>query len=60
MIVFSMQAEKLTWSLRKKILWSTCEFFSCLFDLQNLWNVSLRDDLRRRENSDFDLRYLRI
>ena len=33
---FSMQAEKLTWSLRVKILWSTGEFFSCLFDLQNI------------------------
>ena len=31
-----MQAEKLTWSLRVKILWSTGEFFSCLFDLQNV------------------------
>ena len=32
---FLMQAEKLTWSLRVKILWSTGEFSSCLYDLQN-------------------------
>ena len=33
---FLMQAEKLTWSLRVKILWSTGENFPCLFDLQNV------------------------
>ena len=33
---FLMQAEKLTRSLGVKILWSTGEFFPCLFDLQNV------------------------
>ena len=33
---FSMQAENLTWSFGVKILWSTDEIFSCLFDLQNV------------------------
>ena len=33
---FLMQAKKLTQSLKIKILWSTGDFFPCLFDLENV------------------------
>ena len=42
----STKTERLTRSLKVKILCLTGKFFACLFDLQN---VSLRDDLRRSD-----------